>query len=69
MTQINNKNYNPFSKKYFEEVSRRNNNNTNTESQFYNNIVKRYPLTRPDFIEKIRQCFRVLFIYLISAKL
>ena len=55
MTQINNKNYNPFSKKYFEEVSRRNNNNTNTESQFYNNIVKRYPLTRPDFIEKIRR--------------
>ena len=53
MTQINNKNYNPFSKKYFEEISRRKNNST--ENNVYNNIVKKYPLTKPDFIEKIRR--------------
>jgi len=55
MTQVNKKNYNPFSKKYLEEVTRRKNNNNTTESNIYNNIVKRYPLTRPDFIEKIRR--------------
>lgn len=53
MTQINKKNYNPFSKKYFEEISRRKNNST--ENNVYNNIVKKYPLTKPDFIEKIRR--------------
>ena len=45
--------YNPFSRKYFEEISRRKNNNT--ENNVYNNIVKKYPLTKPDFIEKIRR--------------
>ena len=58
LTQMNNRQYNPFSKKYFEEVSRRKNEKNNTENNRENNfysIVKRYPLTRPDFIEKIRR--------------
>ena len=54
-THITTKNYNPFSKKYFEEVSRRKNEKNDTENDIYNNIVKRYPLTRPDFIEKIKR--------------
>ena len=40
--------YNPFSKKYFEERSSRNN---NTEE----NLIKKYPLTRPSFFEEIKR--------------
>ena len=52
MSRINTKNYNPFSKKYFEEINRRKNNTTNS---IYNNIIKKYPLTRPDFLEKMHR--------------
>ena len=55
MTQMNNKQYNPFARKYFEEISRRKNEKNNTDHNVYNNIVKKYPLTRPDFIETIRR--------------
>jgi len=55
MTQMNNKQYNPFAKKYFEEVSRRKSEKNNTQHNVYHNIVKKYPLTRPDFIETIRR--------------
>ena len=57
-TQINNRQYNPFSKKYLEEVSRRKSEKNITENNKENNvynIVKRYPLTSPNFIEKIRR--------------
>ena len=40
--------YNPFSKKYFEERSSRIN---NTED----NLIKKYPLTRPSFFEEIKR--------------
>ena len=55
LTQINNKHhnqYNPFARKYFEEVSRRKN---KTENNVYTNIVKKYHITRPDFIEQIKR--------------
>ena len=55
LTQINNKQhnqYNPFARKYFEEVSRRKN---KTENNVYTNIVKKYHITRPDFIEQIKR--------------
>jgi len=55
VTQMNNKQYNPFARKYFEEISRRKNEKNNTDHNVYNNIVKRYPLTRPDFVETIRR--------------
>ena len=55
MTQMNNKQYNPFAKKYFEEVSRKKSEKNNTQHNVYHNIVKKYPLTRPDFIETIRR--------------
>jgi cell division protease FtsH len=54
MTQMNNKKFNPFSKKYLEEVSRRKSKKNITENNVYN-IVKRYPLTSPKFLEKIRR--------------
>ena len=44
--------YNPFSKKYLEELSRRKN---NTELNLNLNVVKKYPLTRPNFIEEIKR--------------
>lgn len=55
LTQINNKHhnqYNPFARKYFEEVSRRKN---KTENNVYTNIVKKYHITRPGFIEQIKR--------------
>jgi len=48
-TEVDKNRYNPFSKKYFDERSRRN----NTEEK-YNIIVRKYPLTRPTFTEKIK---------------
>jgi cell division protease FtsH len=55
LTQINNRQYNPFSKKYLEEVSRRNSEKNNTENNAESIIIKRYPLTSPNFIEKIKR--------------
>ena len=52
MSRINTKNYNPFSKKYFEEIQRKKN---NTMNNVYNNIIKKYPITRPDFVEKMHR--------------
>ena len=52
MTRISTKNYNPFSKKYFEEIQRKKN---NTINNVYNNIIKKYPITRPDFVEKMHR--------------
>jgi ATP-dependent Zn protease len=42
------KNYNPFARKYYEQLSQRNN---KTE----NNIVKKYPMIKPSFIEQIKR--------------
>jgi cell division protease FtsH len=42
--------YNPFSRKYFQDIRRRN----NTENHF-NTIVKKYPITRPTYIEELRR--------------
>ncbi len=42
--------YNPFSRKYFQDIKLRNNTENN-----YNAIVKRYPITRPDYIEELRR--------------
>ena len=56
MTRINKKQYNPFSRKYFEEVARRKNTTeNNVPPRIFNNIVKKYPLTRPDFMDKIKR--------------
>ena len=52
MTRTNNGKYNPFSRKYFEEIARRKN---NTQNNIYTNIVKKYPITRPEFIEKMKR--------------
>ena len=42
--------YNPFSRKYFQDIRLRN----NTEKHF-NTIVKKYPITRPNYIEELRR--------------
>jgi len=55
LTQINNKHhnqYNPFARKYFEEMSLRKN---KTEKNVYTNIVKKYHITRPDFVQQIKR--------------
>ena len=44
--------YNPFARKYFQERLPRNNTNPNEN---YNIIVRRYPITRPDYIEELRR--------------
>ena len=43
--------YNPFSKKYYEQLS----NKKNSTDQNLNLLVKKYPITRPEFIEEIRR--------------
>lgn len=45
--------YNPFSRKYFKEQTPRN--YTNTNENKYNIVIKRYPITRPDYIEELRR--------------
>jgi len=47
--------YNPFSKKYVNQLSYRNNNTDNTDNTDNNLPERRYPLVRPDFLEKIRR--------------
>lgn len=47
--------YNPFSRKYFKERLPRNETNTNTNENKYNIVIKRYPITRPDYIEELRR--------------
>ena len=42
--------YNPFSRKYFQEFKLRN----NTDNH-YTTIVKRYPITRPEYVEELRR--------------
>lgn len=44
--------YNPFARKYFQERLPRNNTNPNEN---YNIVVRRYPITRPDYIEELRR--------------
>jgi len=46
--------YNPFARKYFQERLPRNNTNPNPNEN-YNIIVRRYPITRPDYIEELRR--------------
>ena len=45
------KNYNPFARKYYNQLSQRNN---NTNNNLVNN-VKKYPMLKPSFIEEIRR--------------
>jgi len=45
--------YNPFSRKYFSERLPRN--ETNANENKYNIVIKRYPITRPDYIEELRR--------------
>ena len=45
--------YNPFSRKYFEEVERRKN---KSEPNVYTNIIiKKYPIIRPDYIQQMKR--------------
>ncbi len=46
--------YNPFARKYFQERLPRNNTNPNPNEN-YNIVVRRYPITRPDYIEELRR--------------
>lgn len=50
LTENDRNRYNPFSRKYFQDIRRRN----NTENHF-NTIVKKYPITRPTYIEELRR--------------
>jgi cell division protease FtsH len=50
LTENDKNRYNPFSRKYFQDIKRRNNTDNNL-----NVIVKRYPITRPDYIEEIKR--------------
>ena len=50
LTENDRNRYNPFSRKYFQDIRRRN----NTENHF-NTIVKKYPITRPNYIEELRR--------------
>ena len=43
--------YNPFSKKYFEQLSHGKNNTDNN----FNKNIKKYPITRPEFAEQLRR--------------
>jgi len=62
--EINNNqkiNRNPFGRKYSEQLQRKQNNtdninenNENNENN-NNNLIRRYPLTRPDYLEKFRR--------------
>ena len=45
------KNYNPFARKYYQQLAQRNN---KTEDNLIN-VVKKYPLTRPSYIEELRR--------------
>jgi cell division protease FtsH len=63
LNQANKRSYNPFSRKYFEKLTLRNNNtdnkdntdNTDNTDASLKIIVRRYPITRPDYIEKIKR--------------
>jgi cell division protease FtsH len=50
LTENDKNRYNPFSRKYFQDIKRRNNTDNNL-----NIIIKRYPITRPDYIEELRR--------------
>jgi cell division protease FtsH len=50
LTENDKNRYNPFVKKYFQDIKLRN----NTENNL-NVIIKRYPITRPDYIEELRR--------------
>ena len=50
LTENDKNRYNPFSRKYFQDIRLRN----NTENHF-NTIVKKYPITRPNYIEELRR--------------
>jgi cell division protease FtsH len=57
LTQIDKNRYNPFSRKYYNYLLERKNNNTdnNLNDKNFNVILKKYPITRPDYIEKLRR--------------
>jgi cell division protease FtsH len=42
--------YNPFVKRYFQDIKFRNDTDNN-----FNTIIKKYPITRPDYIEELRR--------------
>ena len=50
LTENDKNRYNPFSRKYFQDIRIRN----NSENHF-NTIVKKYPITRPNYIEELRR--------------
>ena len=50
LTENDKNRYNPFSRKYFQDIRLRN----STENHF-NTIVKKYPITRPNYIEELRR--------------
>ena len=55
--QNKNKNYNPYYKKYFEQKLIINNfiNNNNNESLTNFPLIRKYPITRPHFIEQVKR--------------
>jgi cell division protease FtsH len=50
LNEVDKNRYNPFSKKYFHDISVRKNENETGLS-----IIKKYPITRPSFIEEVRR--------------
>jgi cell division protease FtsH len=55
--EINNNkkiNRNPFGRKYYEELQKKQN-NTEYNGDDNSNLMRRYPLTRPDYLEKFRR--------------
>jgi len=57
LNQANKRSYNPFSRKYFEKLTLMKNSTDNLDNTdaSLKIIVRRYPITRPDYIEKIKR--------------
>jgi len=48
-------NRNPFGRKYYEQYLQRKQNDTEYNGDELNNLMRKYPLTRPDFLEKFKR--------------
>ena len=57
MEMNNNKkiNRNPFGRKYYEQYLQKKQNDTEYNDEESNNLIRKYPLTRPDFLEKFKR--------------
>jgi ATP-dependent metalloprotease FtsH len=57
MEMNNNKkiNRNPFGRKYYEQYLQRKQNDTEYNEDGLSNLIRKYPLTKPDFLEKLKR--------------